>query len=631
MRPQPILLIALIVAPAFETLRFAFPSLAHLADTAGYVTLSGVVAALALTPLLALPVRRLAGRRGLLYTGAAALVAVRLAVLVHGPAVPLGVAAGAVALFALTCLLAAAPAPALPYGLQLGVAIDLAVRLCFVTWDPMGQRSAPALVFSGMVSVVLALAAVRLAGDSMSNTSVSNGDGAACADGGAGSIGEVAGRGLIAVGPWLAVHLLILTNPAALAAATGLPLRGAGPLLLSGQVITLVAMSAVAGLRTAVPRAVVAGVASLALPVITWTLTGPEGVRGPGAAPLVVLGGVLAGAALVMSVRPGGTGSGVPSAWFGLLAFVVLVFGYQMSYLVPLGLPASAFAALAAAVPGVAALGAVRGDAGIRPRFWWPLGVAFLAVPVLLATPEDGTLTGSGGPIPGEDLRVISYNIHEGADPGGLFNPEAIAATLERLADGPSVIMLQEVGRGWPTSGTTDLATWLADRLGMRMAYTPEAETCFGLAVLTNVPVVDVHGERLPRHPDALQHRALLQVTVLGADRRRYVIDGTHLSHDSSAARLNEIDGLLGRVGDTTLLIGDLNAAPESPEIARLTGRGLKDAGGAGPATFPETGKRIDWILTGPAVELAPGSYRVTESAASDHRPISAILRTRSP
>ncbi|WP_067168596.1 endonuclease/exonuclease/phosphatase family protein [Microtetraspora niveoalba] len=632
MRPPRFLLIALIAAPAFETLRFAFPSLAHLADTAGYVPLAGVIAALALAPLLVLPLRRLAGPAVVLLTGAGALVAVRLAVLVHGPAVPLGVAAGAVALFTTACLLSAAPPAALPYGLQAGAAVDLVVRLCFTTWDPIGQRSLPALLFSGAVPLVLALAAARLARPVPGTAE----PGDAAARDRTVAVAGAATRGLIAVGPWFALHLVILTNPAALAAAAGLPLRSAGLLLLAAQATTLLAMRAARALPSGTPRAITAGASLLGLPAVSWALTGPDGAVGPVVVPLVVLGGWLAGIALALAVRPGGAGSGTLTAWVGLLALVVVVFGYQMSYLVPLGLPGSAFAALAAAVPALTALAGVRERGGSRPASWaalraasWPpLGLVLLAAPVLLlAMPADRTLSGTGEPVPAGGLRVISYNIHEGTAPSGRLDPEAIAATLERLADGPSVILLQEVGRGWPTSGTTDLATWLAERLGMRMAYTRAAENAFGLAVLTDVPVVDVRGARLPHHPDALQDRAVLQISVRAANRT-YTLAGTHLSHESSVARLREIDGLLARVRDTTLVVGDLNAAPGSPEIARLTGGGLGDAGDAGPATFPETGERIDWILTGRAVELVPGSHRVAESVASDHLPISVVIRT---
>ncbi|GAA2105840.1 endonuclease/exonuclease/phosphatase family protein [Microlunatus panaciterrae] len=120
----------------------------------------------------------------------------------------------------------------------------------------------------------------------------------------------------------------------------------------------------------------------------------------------------------------------------------------------------------------------------------------------------------------------------------------------------------------------------------------------------------------------------------------------THLDHQSAKARLASARMLQDRArqsiraGRPVVVLGDFNAdAERSPEYQLLidtplqdshlvagTGQQIGTVNGYGP---PGPGPRIDWILTGPGVEVrsagivdngTPGGY------ASDHLPVQAEI-----
>ncbi|GAA3138127.1 hypothetical protein GCM10017687_63450 [Streptomyces echinatus] len=76
------------------------------------------------------------------------------------------------------------------------------------------------------------------------------------------------------------------------------------------------------------------------------------------------------------------------------------------------------------------------------------------------------------------------------------------------------------------------------------------------------------------------------------------------------------------------ILLGDFNAEPDAPELARLWGP-LRDSAPDGGKTYPAVGpvKRIDVVAVSPDVTVARTHESAT--AASDHRPVVADLLLR--
>jgi endonuclease/exonuclease/phosphatase family metal-dependent hydrolase len=80
------------------------------------------------------------------------------------------------------------------------------------------------------------------------------------------------------------------------------------------------------------------------------------------------------------------------------------------------------------------------------------------------------------------------------------------------------------------------------------------------------------------------------------------------------------------------ILMGDFNCSWNDPVSAvRTIGEALglrpppEEAAGRGPATFPPTGKRLDWILVSPEFEIE--SFQVLPDVLSDHRAAWVKLR----
>jgi endonuclease/exonuclease/phosphatase family metal-dependent hydrolase len=243
---------------------------------------------------------------------------------------------------------------------------------------------------------------------------------------------------------------------------------------------------------------------------------------------------------------------------------------------------------------------------------------------------------GPGGPgRPSRPVRVATFNIHHGAGLDGIVDLERIASLIE--AQGPDVIGLQEVDRHFgERSSFVDQATWLAERLDMHVVFganldfeplTPGApRRQYGTALLTPLRIRESANTLLPR-PEGGEQRGLLEalVTVRGIPVRVFT---THLQNDSQVERLAQVDAIRARlatVGESVVLLGDLNATPASPEVAAIT-EDLADAwatAGEGDgftfdAATPHA--RIDYVLSSPDVVARTAAVVATD--ASDHLPV---------
>ncbi len=243
-------------------------------------------------------------------------------------------------------------------------------------------------------------------------------------------------------------------------------------------------------------------------------------------------------------------------------------------------------------------------------------------------------------------LRVVTYNIHHGADTADRLDLARTAAVLAR--SGADLIGLQEVDRHWSErSAFADQAEWLATTLGMHVAYAanldlePEPDVGrsgvapkprqYGLAVLSRFPILSVTHELLPPGSDAepgLEPRGLL-VAEIEVDGERLRFATTHLSEADPRARESEatrVAELLGPTPRRTILTGDLNALPAAPETKPLTDvladawpSGGVDPGHTIPVAVPD--RRIDYVLLSPDL-TAERAQVLTDADASDHLPV---------
>ncbi|TDU90523.1 endonuclease/exonuclease/phosphatase family metal-dependent hydrolase [Kribbella voronezhensis] len=261
----------------------------------------------------------------------------------------------------------------------------------------------------------------------------------------------------------------------------------------------------------------------------------------------------------------------------------------------------------------------------MRKRFMSALVCLFLLTPAVATA------------APVRQLQVLTYNIHHGAGIDGVVDLERIARVIEQ--SGADVIGLQEVDKHWSErSNWVDQAAWLAERLKMHFAYAAnldlpplnpgEPRRQYGTAMLSRYPIKNFTNTLLPLYPTGEQRGlAVATIKVRGKNLR---FANTHLTSNNNAERLEQahkVVELLGGSRQSTILVGDLNAKPEAPEIKTLTAvwRDTWSEVGVGPGYTIESDHptaRIDFLLH--TADLRPTSAEVPVTLASDHLPVTA-------
>jgi endonuclease/exonuclease/phosphatase family metal-dependent hydrolase len=273
----------------------------------------------------------------------------------------------------------------------------------------------------------------------------------------------------------------------------------------------------------------------------------------------------------------------------------------------------------------------------------WALAVACLVTSIVaLGSPADAAARHQhqqqrGGRRCGPEraLRVATFNIHHGAGLDGRVDLERIAGVVE--GTGAEVVGLQEVDRHWSErSDFVDQATWLADRLDMHVVFganldlSPPAEGAprrqYGTAVLSRHRIRGWRNTLLPR-PEGGEQRGLLEARIQVRGTSVRIFD-THLQNTSQVERLAQVAAIrevLAAARESVVLLGDLNATPETPEIAAIT-HDLADAwaqAGEGDgftydAATPHA--RIDYVLT--SSDVVARTAAVVATDAADHLPV---------
>lgn len=435
--------------------------------------------------------------------------------------------------------------------------------------------------------------------------------------------------GGVAIGPYLFLQLSLLLNVGRLETVAAWP-----PLAVAASV-SLALVVAVAALRLPVTRlvAVAASLVALASLILLPLL--------PTAAPLLV---IPAQAALALLVAGAVSSPGVPSlgrAYRGFAAGAGMLF--VLAFVFYRGEPIVVLWPVATLVVGAVALRAPSPEA--RPAV--AAVAASSAVLALAAIGATALPSPSSGQIaaapraPGE-LRILDHNIHQGIDRFGLPDLPAIAAIIEG-ADA-DLVGLQEVNRGWDIAGGVDALAYLRWRFPQyHIVYGPMHAEHFGNVVMSRFPIVDQGWARFPTGPSGLP-RGYTWARV-STPAGEVVFAATHLTAydrgDERTERASQAQALVAFWGlrPRMVLVGDLNDAPGSPAVTTLTGAGMRDIlaahGIGGDPTYVFSGspftpgytEKLDYIFTSPDVTTVDA--RIIDTAASDHLPLSAIVRLR--
>ncbi len=503
------------------------------------------------------------------------------------------------------------------YGLLLGLALDTAVKGGLGTVDPSWQAGA----WVGLIGLGLPLALLACVQREALRGSVADAPTVPCVRD---------ALPLLALGPFLLLELLLFQNVAQQAALTDWHQPAVLAWIAGANVAGLLVAASLMGQRLPWPVLVAAGVVLVA--AVYWERTGWQAA-----------GSMLAGhlAAVVLVAKSVGgepmprDSWGLGAAWtasVGVMVFLALAFIYYAGYDIEVGI-SQPQALLAAAVLVMLISLVPQRQQGPKPQWDVWVGVAPAA---LLIAPLALTLTWAihnPEPAQGLPMRFMTYNIHQGFGTDGNLNMEALAEAIE--AEEPDVIALQEVSRGWLINGSVDTLEWLSQRLGMPYVWGPAADSAWGNAVLSRYPLTGVEHHSMPNNDDLIMDRGFLWIeidTSMGT-RLRVIATHFHSGEGDSDLRLPQAFAILKRWQneERTVLLGDFNARPDSPEVQAILQAGFEDtlveAGADGDGytyASDDLVERIDYIFVTPDLSAQDFSVRLTQ--ASDHLPVAVTV-----
>ncbi len=236
-----------------------------------------------------------------------------------------------------------------------------------------------------------------------------------------------------------------------------------------------------------------------------------------------------------------------------------------------------------------------------------------------------------------QEIRVISYNIHHGEGSDGKIDLERIAKLLK--AESPDLVAVNEVDQGTNRTHKIDMPAELARLTGMKAVFEKNIDHdggLYGNAVLSRLPIRRHKNHKLPSNYEGEQ-RGVLEIELGDKDESEPLLFlATHLDYRPddterkwSIKKIEEI--LADRQKAPAILAGDLNASPDSAVMAEFA-KTWRRANDKDLSTFPaaKPTKQIDYILVRPAARWEVVEVRVLdEAAASDHRPLLAVLRRK--
>lgn len=232
-------------------------------------------------------------------------------------------------------------------------------------------------------------------------------------------------------------------------------------------------------------------------------------------------------------------------------------------------------------------------------------------------------------------IRVLSYNIHHGEGSDRHIGLERIAKVIRTAS--ADVVALQEVDRKTERSGGVDQPAELARLTEMGVVFGQNISYQgggYGNAVLSRLPVKRHANHPLPSYDDGEQ-RGVLEMELQPDERAPPVIFfATHLDHRRDdrerLASVEAIEKLASkRTGIPMILAGDLNSTPTSRVLESFQRTWHSTTASNKIMTFPaeEPRRQIDYVLVRPAERWKVVEVRaIDEPAASDHRPVLAVL-----
>ena len=229
-----------------------------------------------------------------------------------------------------------------------------------------------------------------------------------------------------------------------------------------------------------------------------------------------------------------------------------------------------------------------------------------------------------------EYVKIMSYNVRNAKGMDNVRDYRRVAKVILEAA--PDIVAVQELDSMTNRSGQKHVLGELATLTNMHAEYFPAISFDggkYGIGILSREKPLSVKGYPLPGREE---ERALLV-----AEFNDCMFACTHLSL-TEEDRMTSLE-IIGKIAAASekpfYLAGDLNAVPDSPFIEGLQ-KNFRILNKMGEKTFPAPlpDRTLDYIAvwkgTAPKLDVV-SSVVIDEPLASDHRPVTVLLRTAIP
>ncbi len=583
--------------------------------------------------VLLLPVvNRITGSRVVIAVSGAGIVLMRLAVqLVAEPAylIILSTAGVIMFLFFFTAWISSRfnyggeYPPVMAAGFPLAILIDVCSRSLLFSYDLIWRKNTWALLaIAGTSLVMLILLWVTVVHGKKNDEE--------------GEPGFLRSLLIAGIGPWLYLGMALYQNPSAAAGITG---------MTDMQVHIMICITTAAGafagmfiaLRPKSFRFAVALALSLVVIVSTWGIIEARGFQ-------IYL---LCAGAVAMWMLPGFVFAGSPGkkqgmfgtsfgVFLGFVLLLVLIFLNANFNISGVGIAASVIVSIVAVSVSLTHIESVN----------WKNAKACLSLVGIFCIIAVGAidmmalkykLPSTYWLFPGNNMRILTYNIHQGLDADYRMNLEGIINEIKKL--NPDVVCLQEVNRAQVSNGLVDCLMPISQALGMSYAFGANHDDGqYGNAVLTRYPIKD--WDNLKFFNNSTETRGTLHAVVktkqtddAKSDLNIFV---THLDHIAGPKNVREkqVREVLEfwAKKPRAVIAGDLNAEPDTAEMKPFYASGLKDAlepsGKKYVKTFwegyGEQAMKLDYIFVSGDLNIA--GVIIDNSRASDHKPVAVDI-----
>lgn len=228
-------------------------------------------------------------------------------------------------------------------------------------------------------------------------------------------------------------------------------------------------------------------------------------------------------------------------------------------------------------------------------------------------------------------LKIISYNIHHGADVKETNTLTQMGVFLkDQKAD---FVGLQEVDSVCTRSASVDQTGYLAAATGMYSVFVRHFAFqggAYGNGLLSKYPLENLQHYRLPVDgTSANKSVGFFTVDARISKKKKIRLAVVHMDYRSQASRLQQAEIIRNILSDSHLpivLLGDMNAYPETPEITKLT-EGFQDISDCQCTTFPADtpDRKIDYIIT--SKDWKPVRSYTIHVQYSDHLPLIGVAK----